>query len=286
MDDPDKNHENRRENVSINESTARSGGVAANTASALTENDADTAPALTENDADTAPALPGYGALTAPALIGNEADIVNRFEAVTADTEDSVDAAPVETGRGNRFIAGSKYGPIKPLSSYSHALRKKAESVVTPVLLSLSAWFFGYFGLSFAWIVVLFLLLLLIRRIRAEKDKTFKTAPIMTFSDDAKRVEWVNEIAAPLWPYLGRYAAKVAKGKVESQIRQKLDNFGIRQFSFDEISLGDVAPSIGGVKVNINLFFILLVSLALQKGNAPLLSCSTDMLSPDVFGQF
>ena len=242
MEDPDRGHENRRKNISIDASIAGRGRVGA-----------DINPTSTGNDAETAPALRGNDAV--------EAVAVSRLKAAPPQTKNGVEAAPVETGIGNSLIAASQDSPPKPLSSYSHALRKKAESVVTPALLSLSAWFFGYFGLSFAWIVVLFLLLLLLRRIRAEKEKTprRKTIPMTTttttFPDEAKkRVEWVNQIFGPLWPFVGGFAAKLIRGKIESQIREKLDNFRIREFSFEEISLGDVAPSVDGVKVNMSHF--------------------------------
>ena len=217
--------------------------------------------------ADTA--LPGKDAASAETEYG--------ADAAPKGTETRFEAAPAHTGN----CVGAETAPSSSLfkKKFHSTLKKKAQGVaivakqyVLTALLPLSAWLIGYFGLSFAWIAIV--LFLFLRRIRADEDKTRRrrktTAPAeeaaalnagfrprpsglpswMTFPD-VESVDWMNEIAARVWPYVGRSVATLIRRKVEPKIRAKLANSRIAGFFFGDISLGDQAPTIGGVKVNI-----------------------------------
>ena len=257
--DGEGNQENRRENSSIHGSMAETRRVGADTA--LPGKDA--ASAETE-----------HGAVAAPA------ETETRFEAAPAHTGNSVGA---ETAPSSSLFKKKFHSTLKKRAQGAAIV---AKQYVLTALLPLSAWLIGYFGLSFAWIAIV--LFLFLRRIRADEDKTRRrrktTAPEeappaeeaaalnagfrprpsglpswMTFPD-VESVDWMNEIAARVWPYVGRSVATLIRRKVEPKIRAKLANSRIAGFFFGDISLGDQAPTIGGVKVNIlNPFFFLLL---------------------------
>lgn len=129
---------------------------------------------------------------------------------------------------------------------------------------------FGYYGVSFGWLMApLFFLVLRDKRAREKKVKfdiirsianadekdilqeiqRFTNLPSWVTFPDMERVEWVNKIIRQLWPYAGHYVQDLCKFSIEPIIRTALEEYKLSGFKFEKIILGDTPPRLSGIKV-------------------------------------
>ncbi|XP_078376188.1 extended synaptotagmin-2-like isoform X2 [Oculina patagonica] len=67
------------------------------------------------------------------------------------------------------------------------------------------------------------------------------------FFPDVERAEWLNKMLVQLWPYINDMVVKILKEQVEPEIQKNVPGF-LSSIHFEEISLGQVPPRIGGIK--------------------------------------
>lgn len=129
---------------------------------------------------------------------------------------------------------------------------------------------FGYYNVSFGWLMApLFFLVLRDKRAKEkrikfdiiksianadEKDilqefQRFANLPSWVTFPDMERVEWLNKIIRQLWPYAGHYVKDLCKYSIEPSIRTALEEYKLSGFQFEKIILGDTPPRLSGVKV-------------------------------------
>ncbi|XP_064095355.1 LOW QUALITY PROTEIN: extended synaptotagmin-2-B-like [Macrobrachium nipponense] len=129
---------------------------------------------------------------------------------------------------------------------------------------------FGYYSVSFGWLMAP-LLFLVLRDKRAKEKKIkfdiiraianadekdilqefqrFSTLPSWVTFPDMERVEWLNKIIRQLWPYAGHYVKDLCKYSIEPSLRTALEEYKLSGFQFEKIILGDTPPRFSGVKV-------------------------------------
>ncbi|CAH3120834.1 unnamed protein product [Porites lobata] len=130
---------------------------------------------------------------------------------------------------------------------------------------ALLIWFMGWLGLSYVWIVTGFFIYVLWRmnqderksrrdafREATEKEQQVVEArmedlPSWVFFPDVERAEWLNKMLVQLWPYINDMVIKILKETVEPEIQKNMPSF-LSSIHFEEISLGEVPPRIGGIK--------------------------------------
>ncbi|XP_071513242.1 extended synaptotagmin-2-B isoform X6 [Panulirus ornatus] len=135
-------------------------------------------------------------------------------------------------------------------------------------------WFFvflfGYYNISFGWLMApLFFLVLRDKRAKEKKMKfdiiqsianadekdilqeiqRFSNLPSWVTFPDMERVEWLNKIIRQLWPYAGHYVQDLCKFSIEPSMRTALEEYKLSGFKFEKIILGDTPPRLSGVKV-------------------------------------
>ncbi|CAB4004783.1 extended synaptotagmin-2-A-like isoform X1 [Paramuricea clavata] len=71
---------------------------------------------------------------------------------------------------------------------------------------------------------------------------------LQVFFPDVERAEWLNKFVAQLWPYVNEMVIKILKETVEPKIQESVPGM-LKSIYFTEISLGNRAPRIGGIKV-------------------------------------
>lgn len=129
---------------------------------------------------------------------------------------------------------------------------------------------FGYYNVSFGWLMApLFFLVLREKRAKEKKVKfdiirsianadekdilqeiqRFANLPSWVTFPDMERVEWLNKIIRQLWPYAGHYVQDLCKFSIEPSIRMALEEYKLTGFRFEKIILGDTPPRLSGVKV-------------------------------------
>ncbi|ESO10642.1 extended synaptotagmin-like protein 2b [Helobdella robusta] len=74
--------------------------------------------------------------------------------------------------------------------------------------------------------------------------------PTWVYFPDVERAEWLNKMIQQMWPYIGEHVCKTI-ASLEKMIDEKLPSI-IRPFKFEEITLGEIPPRLGGVKVYID----------------------------------
>ncbi|XP_066980782.1 extended synaptotagmin-2 isoform X15 [Macrobrachium rosenbergii] len=129
---------------------------------------------------------------------------------------------------------------------------------------------FGYYSVSFGWLMAP-LLFLVLRDKRAKEKKIkfdiiraianadekdilqefqrFANLPSWVTFPDMERVEWLNKIIRQLWPYAGHYVKDLCKYSIEPSLRTALEEYKLSGFQFEKIILGDTPPRFSGVKV-------------------------------------
>ncbi|KAK4310042.1 hypothetical protein Pmani_018372 [Petrolisthes manimaculis] len=129
---------------------------------------------------------------------------------------------------------------------------------------------FGYYNISFGWLMApLFFLVLREKRAKEKKVKfdiiksianadekdilqeiqRFSNLPSWVTFPDMERVEWLNKIIRQLWTYAGHYVHDLCKFTIEPSIRQALEEYKLNGFKFEKIILGDTPFRLSGVKV-------------------------------------
>ncbi|XP_069186651.1 extended synaptotagmin-2 isoform X5 [Procambarus clarkii] len=129
---------------------------------------------------------------------------------------------------------------------------------------------FGYYNVSFGWLMApLFFLVLRDKRAKEkqvkfdiirsiantdEKDilqeiQRFSNLPSWVTFPDMERVEWLNKIIRQLWPYAGHYVKDLCKFSIEPSMRTAFEEYKLNNFKFEKIILGDTPPRFSGVKV-------------------------------------
>ncbi|XP_063611609.1 extended synaptotagmin-1-like isoform X5 [Penaeus indicus] len=129
---------------------------------------------------------------------------------------------------------------------------------------------FGYYNVSFGWLMApLFFLVLRDKRAKEKKIKfdiirsianadekdiiqeiqRFSNLPSWVTFPDMERVEWLNKIIRQLWPYAGQYVKDLCKYSIEPSMRTALEEYKLNGFQFEKIILGDTPPRFSGVKV-------------------------------------
>ncbi|XP_070001632.1 extended synaptotagmin-2-B isoform X5 [Penaeus vannamei] len=129
---------------------------------------------------------------------------------------------------------------------------------------------FGYYNVSFGWLMApLFFLVLRDKRAKEKKVKfdiirsianadekdiiqeiqRFSNLPSWVTFPDMERVEWLNKIIRQLWPYAGQYVKDLCKYSIEPSMRTALEEYKLNGFQFEKIILGDTPPRFSGVKV-------------------------------------
>ncbi|XP_060517283.1 extended synaptotagmin-2-like [Cylas formicarius] len=74
--------------------------------------------------------------------------------------------------------------------------------------------------------------------------KIVEELPSWVTFPDRERAEWLNEIITQLWPSLNCFVVKYCRGKIQTNIRKKVDSF-----RFEDLDFGNKPPKIDGVKV-------------------------------------
>ncbi|XP_020906062.1 extended synaptotagmin-3 isoform X3 [Exaiptasia diaphana] len=67
------------------------------------------------------------------------------------------------------------------------------------------------------------------------------------FFPDVERAEWLNKMIVQMWPYINDMVVKILKETVEPEIQKNVPGF-LSSIHFAELSLGNQAPRIGGIK--------------------------------------
>lgn len=133
------------------------------------------------------------------------------------------------------------------------------------VLAALGIWTVGWLGLHYVWVLMGLLIFAIWRMNKKDKDRRMKSLlevtkneqkvlaqmkdlPSWVFFPDVERAEWLNEIIVQMWPYVGKMVHKIMKETVEPKMQEKLPGI-IKSLYFEEVSLGNQAPKIGGIKV-------------------------------------
>merc|ERR1719376_130753 len=73
--------------------------------------------------------------------------------------------------------------------------------------------------------------------------------PSWVYFPDKERAEWMNSILQQLWPNVGNYTRKVIAESVEPAVRTALEDYNLKGFKFEKVSLGQVPPRVTGIKV-------------------------------------
>ncbi|KAK8754401.1 hypothetical protein OTU49_016067 [Cherax quadricarinatus] len=129
---------------------------------------------------------------------------------------------------------------------------------------------FGYYNVSFGWLMApLFFLVLRDKRAKEKQTKfdiirsianadekdilqeiqRFSNLPSWVTFPDMERVEWLNKIIRQLWPYAGHYVQDLCKFSIEPSMRVAFEEYKLNGFKFEKIILGDTPPRFSGVKV-------------------------------------
>eukprot|EP00794_Sanderia_malayensis_P003076 gene3076-3541_t len=133
------------------------------------------------------------------------------------------------------------------------------------VLAAMAIWTVGWAGLHYVWVLMGMLIFAIWRLNQKEKEKRMrslrevttnerkvlsqvKNLPSWVFFPDVQRAEWLNEIILQMWPYVGKMVHKIMKETVEPKMQEKLPGI-IKSLYFEEVSLGNQAPQLGGIKV-------------------------------------
>ncbi|KAK3739454.1 hypothetical protein QZH41_017292 [Actinostola sp. cb2023] len=134
---------------------------------------------------------------------------------------------------------------------------------------ALGIWVMGWLGLSSVWVLCGILIFTIWKLNKDEKEKKKsalqKTAemaadgtdgavsprmedlPAWVFFPDVERAEWLNKMIVQLWPFINDMVIKILKETVEPEIQKNVPGF-LSSIHFAEISLGNQAPRIGGIK--------------------------------------
>lgn len=174
--------------------------------------------------------------------------------------------------------------PVAPELSYQSQLQDNPFSAVhdiLPSLCKLCEWSLlycvGWFGGSYAWVLLLTLLHLtkntkrnqakleteLSPRVWKEREESIlhnlgpSCLPSWVTFPDTDRAEWINVILRKVWPNIGKVAAQVVKLLVEPKINEILKRLSMRGLNLETLSsfrikdfiLGDVPARVGGIRV-------------------------------------
>lgn len=74
--------------------------------------------------------------------------------------------------------------------------------------------------------------------------------PTWVYFPDVERAEWLNKMVQQMWPYIGAHVCKTIRG-MEGMIEENIPSV-LRPFKFEEITLGEIPPRVGGLKVYID----------------------------------
>ncbi|XP_068219497.1 extended synaptotagmin-2-B [Palaemon carinicauda] len=138
----------------------------------------------------------------------------------------------------------------------------------------LCEWFlvymFGYYSVSFGWLMAPLLFLVLRDKRAREKKIKFDIIRAIANADEkdilqefqrfANLPSWKTfphilqylfllQIIRQLWPYAGHYVKDLCKYSIEPSIRTALEDYKLAGFQFEKIILGDTPPRFSGVKV-------------------------------------
>lgn len=128
----------------------------------------------------------------------------------------------------------------------------------------------GYYGFSIAWLLKPLSLTVFRQQSKKERDFRLSAArqtaltnekamiesrikiedlPSWVFFPDKERAEWINSVIQQLWPNVGRYTRKVITESVEPAVKGALEGYGLGNFKFDKVVLGQIPPKITGIKL-------------------------------------
>ncbi|OAF69827.1 hypothetical protein A3Q56_02422 [Intoshia linei] len=131
-------------------------------------------------------------------------------------------------------------------------------------------WSFGYFSLSYLWVVLLVLVayytnykISISERLRknfsrlAKNEKLlldYPNLPNWVNFPDVERAEWLNNIISKVWFNAETFMEQMFRNNLEKKINASLPNL-LKPFYFDDINFGTMKPRVDGIKMytkNIN----------------------------------
>ncbi|XP_073293313.1 synaptotagmin-3-like isoform X2 [Primulina huaijiensis] len=73
--------------------------------------------------------------------------------------------------------------------------------------------------------------------------------PLWVKSPDFDRVDWLNKFLSDMWPFLDKAICKIIRSSAEPIFTEYIGKFKIESIEFENLSLGQLPPTIHGLKV-------------------------------------
>lgn len=73
--------------------------------------------------------------------------------------------------------------------------------------------------------------------------------PVWVKSPDFDRVDWLNKFLSDIWPFLDKAICKIIRSSAEPIFTEYIGKFKIESIEFENLSLGNLPPTIHGLKV-------------------------------------
>ena len=125
-----------------------------------------------------------------------------------------------------------------------------------------SLWFVGHMHFSFAWIVMILVVFVSWQYQMEEKKKRrnkmkkaftssfmekIQNLPSWVYFSETEKADWLNQIMAQMWPYVGEMVEKIMKETVEPEMQKNMPS-ALSTLYFEKITLGADPPRVGEVK--------------------------------------
>lgn len=148
--------------------------------------------------------------------------------------------------------------------SYKSIIKESIKKFVISFLVVLACYLFGYFRLSFAWILISLLIyivyyiyqlrsrirLLAGRELMDEKrfiERALVDLPNWVILPDHERVEFLNKGIKQIWPYLNLFANKFIRDILLPNLKTYLPDT-LQSLRFETVDLGTIPLRIGSIK--------------------------------------
>ncbi|KAL0344639.1 UNVERIFIED_CONTAM: Synaptotagmin-3 [Sesamum radiatum] len=93
--------------------------------------------------------------------------------------------------------------------------------------------------------------------------------PLWVMNPDYERVDWLNKFIVDMWPYFDKAACGIIKSSMEDLFAEYVGKYQIKSICFQRLTLGDLPPTIHGLKIQDSKENELVLDLTLRwAGNA------------------
>lgn len=83
----------------------------------------------------------------------------------------------------------------------------------------------------------------------ASMEDLMPEIPVWVKSPDFDRVDWLNKFLSDMWPFLDKAICKIIRSSAEPIFTEYIGKFKIESIEFENLSLGNLPPTIHGLKV-------------------------------------